>query len=563
MVFTVLAAVDLAGKKNYELTFPTIPTVTELRDRIDEVLSAEAAIRRPPQAGPFHVHRAQVFDERMEMWVDLVASSQLEDYCQVYIFQKETAWHKDTPGRIPPPQRPVGVGSPQYRRSASPPHYESYSAPLYADLRDSSSPYRGAGAGSPYGSVASPSRFDFQSQSGDDTATHSDKVRMVYEELDSKDSRSVRLDDWLEVFSKLRISGSSEGLTDATVEDLFTKKADRNEDGLLSFPEFQHFAEMYPKLLDSMYFRSRKLHHETLRKDKIKAQHELTDDYERRLDDARQAVLDAESGTLDMQQKADEADGKCQDTKDEEQKALGAKNDAHADSERSRAALRDAKTAEATTKEANRKKEAAKRAAQRSAEAAEKKHQMQVNEKEKLLKELEALQKKVAEKEKEIKRQEEIIDRASDEVKTTRGKAEDAEDADAERELDMSAKEVQRCEGDLRECINAENDRAADHRTAQRNTAQSNQQKQQLEKDLATARMKDGQRKTAEQRAEKQLDDHRKALEGMESREAETDARRAEEQRKENDLLQMEVRLREQREAVERKEEHLRRYSFF
>eukprot|EP01060_Flectonema_neradi_P013939 TRINITY_DN2065_c0_g1_i2.p1 TRINITY_DN2065_c0_g1~~TRINITY_DN2065_c0_g1_i2.p1 ORF type:complete len:413 (+),score=122.03 TRINITY_DN2065_c0_g1_i2:167-1405(+) len=398
MVFTVLVAVDLAGKRNYELTFPTIPTITELRDRIDEVLSAESAIRRPPQAGPFHVHRAQVFDERMEMWVDLVASSQLEDYCQVYIFQKETAWHKDTPGRIPPPQRPVGSGSPQYRRSASPPHYESYAAPLYADLRDSSSPYRGAG--SPYGS-ASPARYDFQTLPGDDTATHSDKVRMVYEELDSKDTRTVRLDDWIDLFAKVRISGSSEGLTDATVEDLFTKKADRNEDGLLSFPEFQHFAEMYPKLLDSLYFRSRKLHHETLRKDKIKAQHELTDDYERRLDDARQAVLDAESGTLDMQQKVDEADGRCQEAKEAEQKALNDKNDAHADSERCRAALRDAKTAEAATKEANRKKEAAKRAAQRSAEAAEKKHQMQVNEKEKLLKELEALQKKVAEKEKE------------------------------------------------------------------------------------------------------------------------------------------------------------------
>eukprot|EP01061_Rhynchopus_euleeides_P002885 TRINITY_DN12226_c0_g2_i1.p1 TRINITY_DN12226_c0_g2~~TRINITY_DN12226_c0_g2_i1.p1 ORF type:complete len:620 (+),score=256.53 TRINITY_DN12226_c0_g2_i1:83-1861(+) len=568
MVFTVLAAVDLGGKCNFELTFPTLPTISELRSRIDEVMSKEAQLRRPPQAGPFRVHRAQVFDERMEMWVDLVASSQLEDYCQVYIFQKETPWHKDTPGRIPPPVKPAEGH--YYTRSSSPPAFEGYSAPLYSDLQHregSGSPYNGGGYGSPsrYEDGFSPRHAGANSPysngngaGADDNPTKSEMTRFVYEELDQRKSRAVTLDEWVDFFDRLRLSGEGDRLTPATVEDLFRKKADKNEDGVVSFPEFQSFTEVYPKLVESMYFRTRRQAQETVRKDRLNSQYDQLSDAERRHDDARQAALDAETEGLGQQQKLDDLDREIQMAKEAERAADEEKRACHGDSEAARQRLREAKAEEAQAKENIKKREAQKRAAQRSVEGAEKKQMAQVGELDRLQRELDALMRRVQEKEREIQRQQEQLMAAQHEVDDARMKADEADDPALEDEARQRGEAVRMQEDDLKHYAAAENEKAGEHRNAQRNVVGLQQQKQQLEKDGQGAKAKEQQKKAAEQRAEKSAEDLRRAIERNETREAEEDVKRDEQEAKENELLQMEVRLREQREAVERKEEHLR-----
>ncbi|KAJ9465147.1 flagellar protein essential for flagellar pocket biogenesis [Diplonema papillatum] len=547
MVFTVLTAVDLGGKCNYELSFPTVPTISELRDRIDEVMSAEAALRRPPQAGLFQVHRAQVFDERMEMWVDLVASSQLEDYCQVYIFQKESLWHKETPGRIPPPTKPV-ASSPHYRRSGTPPPYESYIAPLY----DSSSAF-----GSPF-IGNSPIRGYTTHSPGLDQSTYTDKVRVVYEELDANKTRAVSVDDWNTCFQRLRLTGGGDMLTDATVDDLFHKKADRNEDGVVSFPEFQQFSEVYPKLLDSMYYRSKRHQQEMMRKDRIKQQHAHMTELEKKHDEARQAAIEAENEAMVAQRKIDEADGELESAKRRESEALQTKQDAHNGSERARDRLRNAKTDEAQVKEQLKRRETSQRAAQRTVEAAEKKHKQETSELDKLGRELEALQRKVQEKQAEIERQERNVKSAEGEIDTCEKKARELDDPQLDREAQDKQKACLEAEDDLKKTVQIENDRAQDLRNAQRTVAQVQQQKQLAEKEVSSAGMKESQRKSAEQRSAKAVEDQRAAIEQAEAREEEMDAKREEQEAKENELLQMEVRLREQREAVERKEDFLR-----
>eukprot|EP01064_Diplonema_japonicum_P029331 TRINITY_DN4714_c0_g2_i1.p1 TRINITY_DN4714_c0_g2~~TRINITY_DN4714_c0_g2_i1.p1 ORF type:complete len:577 (+),score=220.34 TRINITY_DN4714_c0_g2_i1:86-1816(+) len=555
MVFTVLSACDLGGKCNFELTFPTVPTISELRERIDGVMSQEAALRRSPQAGQFSIHRAQVFDERMEMWVDLVASSQLEDYCQVYVFQKESPWHKDTPGRIPPPTRPVTSSSvPMYARSASPPPYgEGHHAPLYSDLRE----------GSPYSAARSPYRgeqeFSPRSQAhseGVDNSSHMDKVKMVYDAMDTRNSRAVTLDEWAETFQKVRVSPTA--LTDATVDDLFHKKADRNEDGVVSFPEFQHFCEVYPKLLESLYFRLKRHGQDTLRQDKLKAQYDQLDDLEKRLDDARQEALDAEAEGLANQQKIDDFEAQQQQAKEDEQDALQAKNLAHTDSENARHAVRDAKQEEGIAKENIKKRDIAKRQAQRAVESQEKKAQAQQAELEKLRKELEVLQRRVADKESEISRQEENISNAERDVEEARSKALDHDDPSLEDEAKQRAQATQAADEDLKQCIANENEKTAAHRNAQRGVSQAAQAKSQAEKEAQAAKIREEQKKKLEQRAERAVEDQKRAVQRNEEKDLEAETKRHEQEEKENDLLQMEVRLREQREAVERKEEHLR-----
>ena len=289
-MFVALAAVDLGGKCNFELTFPIVPTITELRERVVSVCTAESAIRRP--AAPlFEFHRAQVFDERMDMWVDLVASSQLEDYCQLYIFQKESPWHKDTPGRIPPPIRPclhashpAGVAATPQRPSLSPAPAAAQH-PGFSPVRERA--VSGSVAG--YGSVA-PLPPPPQPQSvvpayaeaasvaalAEVPAGHvpyADKVRGAYDEMDTMRQRAVSLEDWKAAFERLRLT-SVTGLTEETVLDLFAK-ADRDEDGIVSYVEFQAFAEVYPKMVDSLHFRARRHKHEVVRKQRLESQEDL------------------------------------------------------------------------------------------------------------------------------------------------------------------------------------------------------------------------------------------------------------------------------------------------
>ena len=320
-MFTILAAVDFHQKCNFEFNFPAVPTVTELRDRLETVMCTEAALRRPPgvPVQPFSIHRLQVFDERMEMWVDLVSSSQLADYCQIYVFQRESPWHKDTPGRIPPPVRPsqpMGgfspVGMAHSPHSVAPMIPES--VPRFPPPSAGASYYPGV-AGTPppvvESSRVSPQRahppppIDHMAMADIplDMITHAEKVRVVYDEMDVRKSRAVSYEDWSAVFSKLRINQPDGPFSEETTHDLFHQKADKNEDGFVSFTEFQIFAEMYPKMLDSLYFRCRDQIHHDSRAANMEAAEHLRGDLERRRDETETEMHDAESTALSAQQK--------------------------------------------------------------------------------------------------------------------------------------------------------------------------------------------------------------------------------------------------------------------
>ena len=568
MVFTVLAAVDLGGKCNFELLFHMLPTISELRQRIDEVMAKEAALRRPPQAGPFRIHRAQVFDERMEMWVDLVASSQLEDYCQVYVFQKESPWHKDTPGRIPPPVKPVDGTPFGHARSSSPPAYQDHAAPLYADL-----PFR-EGSGSPY--AHSPQHVQPEAE-----VSNADKARAVYEEMDTQKNRAVTSVEWGAFFERTRLCQDN-CLTADTLEDLFNQKADRNEDGIVTFPEFQSFGELYPKTLESMYYRLRKVEQEKVRQDRLQSQYDqlvcfahlckhthtrahprsTQEDAQKRLDDSRQAALEAESEALDNQAKIDEAERDIESAREAEKAAAEDKKAAHDDTEAQRKKVREARAEEAAAKEEVKKADAAKRQAQRSVDVAEKKREGQEKELEKLNRELEMLMRRVEDKQKEIEKQQTAIadtGRAVEEAQQKAGQAEDPQAESAARERGDAAKAE---DEELKRFVDAEAEKTQQHRETQRSTAQAQQQKSALEQQAQQQKASEHQRKAAEQRAEKAVEDVRKAVDASEAREADEDAKRFEEEEKENELVQMEVRLREQREAVEKKEQHLRTYGY-
>eukprot|EP01064_Diplonema_japonicum_P006282 TRINITY_DN14196_c0_g1_i1.p1 TRINITY_DN14196_c0_g1~~TRINITY_DN14196_c0_g1_i1.p1 ORF type:complete len:583 (+),score=173.45 TRINITY_DN14196_c0_g1_i1:51-1751(+) len=232
MVCTILTSADLFGTKlNYELDFPKVPNVEELRHRAEQVFGAEAGNRRPagvPTTQTFKAHRMQTFDDGVELWVDLVNSTQLQDFAQVYIFQKETHWHKEVQSKIPPPVKPpvpvVVQASPPKRREEIPVGLVPTPTPEH---------------------LASPSPVHLVSQI---EATHQEKTRIVYEELDATKRREVTRDDWQTAFDRVQLAEYE--------ADLFVK-TDRNKDNVVSFQEFQVFADLYPTLLDALYYRLR------------------------------------------------------------------------------------------------------------------------------------------------------------------------------------------------------------------------------------------------------------------------------------------------------------------
>eukprot|EP00659_Diplonema_papillatum_P020821 gene20821-32100_t len=105
-------------KVNLELTFPALPTIAELTRNIEEVFTAEMHAIKPPgapiPAEGIRVNRLQVYDDVLLNWVDLLSSTQMHEYDQVYAFQPQTLWHVDTRQDLPAPRPPTNSGGGGY-----------------------------------------------------------------------------------------------------------------------------------------------------------------------------------------------------------------------------------------------------------------------------------------------------------------------------------------------------------------------------------------------------------------------------------------------------------------
>eukprot|EP00756_Hemistasia_phaeocysticola_P006970 Hpha_TRINITY_DN14068_c0_g1::TRINITY_DN14068_c0_g1_i5::g.43979::m.43979 len=292
---TILVAADVHGSKiNLEFVFPVLPSVPQFKSQVESAFAVEVEDRRPPQAPPgFQVTRFQLYDETLQRWVDLTASSQLFDFCQLYTFQPPSQWHREIQAPIPAPVRArfpptAGGGRP-------------YGSPARTAL-DGVSPVPSHRAHSVM--QRGPSQYTSGAPAMSEHATHDEKVRSTFDELDTNGNRVVELDELRKGFQVV----ANLNFTQQTVDDMFGK-ADANRDGLIQFAEWQRFCELYPTLLDALYFRFR-AHWE----DK-KAQAELADLQEQaqRLKDALGQAnehcqdMEAESKAQEHQLKKQEA----------------------------------------------------------------------------------------------------------------------------------------------------------------------------------------------------------------------------------------------------------------
>eukprot|EP01062_Namystynia_karyoxenos_P069484 TRINITY_DN64971_c0_g1_i1.p1 TRINITY_DN64971_c0_g1~~TRINITY_DN64971_c0_g1_i1.p1 ORF type:complete len:631 (+),score=222.70 TRINITY_DN64971_c0_g1_i1:88-1893(+) len=536
MPYVVFVASDIFGQKvNLELEFAFAPTLAELSQSIEQAFTAEQQVRRPGSA-PYQVSKLQVVDEATDDWVDVVAANQLRNFCQVYSFQPHSTRYTEAQGHIPAAVKP--------RTAARVPSVHP-SAP--GSVRG---PSGGAGPYDPadYGAPPQPA---IHSKTLPEQASHDEKVRIVFEEIDTNRDGVIQSDELRKAFQLCEL-----GFTHETQDDLFAK-ADCDRDGVVTFAEWQRWAELYPTTLECLYFRL-KLNYERQAADAaieaVRAQRSRLEDQEREAmrqqdqasrdeDDAQRRIRESDEAIEDTQQRMRAADDAIRDQQgaaESLRQTLGDRQRAleHEREQERQAQLRaqdSARDLDAATRR--------QRTAQQAAIAAEQAE--------------ERARKALEDAQREKERQRQLAEEAEQDAARARARHDEIM-GQVPQQLESAQRAVQEAERDLRDHDRKTRDLARSLQDAARSLEDAQRRRADDDAMLQQAR----QQKEPARRA---LDDARAAIEDHDRRgdqmrtDADRDAARARELfPKENALCEQEVRLREQREMLEQKEGALR-----
>ncbi|KAJ9466445.1 calmodulin-like protein containing EF hand domain [Diplonema papillatum] len=630
MVFTILTAADLHGTKlNYELDFGAPPSLPELRDRIESVFGAEAAARRPADVPnlPFVAHRMQTFDDRVELWVDLVNAHQLQDYSQVYVFQKETAWHKEVQSKIPPPVKPplrasspsggardaalaaaVHASSPHHAASlrthdalaaqaqahaaasahaagvaasytphhASPPplhhhhhHLPPGHHPLTPTARDTAEyhallarhshspqaallPHHHAGGLPPLAAAQAHTPYGHASVPGvPSEATHAEKVRIVYDELDVGKIRVVHLEEWATLFDKVKLADYA--------GDLFVK-ADANKDGKVSFDEFSRFGEQYPTVLDALYYRLRDFWLVKKHDDSIEASQRTLAMLREKEAEARNMVAHAMVEVKEQEDRVRQQAAEVAAAQSRERDALAVLEAAAQETERCRAAVAQHAHDLQVCREKQAKLHVLENEAKREHETAHVRAQLAADETARALQRLQDIQRLLEEQQAEVAKRKEAETQLQADVLAAENRTYHAASAleDAAAETKMQADRLQISEQELMRAQERERECGMVHLQARDDAAKQLVRKEAIEHELLVAKETVARRQAAEEAAARSVDVQTKATKALQDESLELASKIAATRQDEGPLIASEVRLRHQRDALEAEEALLR-----
>lgn len=271
-MFVIAVAAEIFGNKtNFELSFPSRPTQSELTRAAETAFSNEISLRRPSESIPqhsFHVAKFKLYNEDRNDWVDLTSESMLVDSCQLYAFQPSNPWHKESQKEIPPAVRPPTTSA-RFNAQPTPRQQPLSTSTSYPNPNSSQQPSY----------AARPSAITPRVNVN---ASEDEKLRIVFSEFDLKGNRMIDMEDLKQGFRTLGLE-----FTTATMNDLF-QKGDTNHDGRISFSEFERFAKFYPIMMDCLFYRSKAFWDE--------------ENLNRELQGERDAVRQAQNAVLQAQQ---------------------------------------------------------------------------------------------------------------------------------------------------------------------------------------------------------------------------------------------------------------------
>eukprot|EP01064_Diplonema_japonicum_P030672 TRINITY_DN527_c3_g3_i1.p1 TRINITY_DN527_c3_g3~~TRINITY_DN527_c3_g3_i1.p1 ORF type:complete len:343 (+),score=88.06 TRINITY_DN527_c3_g3_i1:56-1030(+) len=192
-MFILLVASELyESKHNIEIGFPSVPSMTELVGHVESTLQIEHRLMKPVgrKKQAFRLEYIQIFDEVLQRWVDLLSSTQLHEWAQLYIFQHDTPSRMDMQAQIP-----------------------------------STRPIKSLPSGN-----------------------NSEKLWQLFQDIDVNGNGYVERDELQRFFSVLGLFEFSEPMVDE-----FFVHADSNRDGVLSYAEFSKFAASHPHVFEALY----------------------------------------------------------------------------------------------------------------------------------------------------------------------------------------------------------------------------------------------------------------------------------------------------------------------
>ena len=573
MVFTILTAADLFGNKvNYELDFPMLPTMNELRDRVEGIFGGEANLRRPAgvPASPFAAHRMQTFDDRVELWVDLINENQLQDYSQVYVFQRETQWHKEVQSKIPPPIKapvaviPLAVPVPPVPAPILP-HIGSVSPALLPAVMSASPiplpidtyvppPSIGGAFGMPSVSPALGPVLPIHQVIAPievvGEASHIEKVRIVFDELDATRQRAIAKADWIAGFLRVQLSEYA--------DDLFEKTS--LHEPVVSFDKFQRFCEIYPTVLDSLYYRSRDYWLLKRQDDSISASQKTLEVLREKESEARSAVAKAMADAALQEEKVAVQSAEVSVAQNRERDALAVLEAAGQETERARQSL----TQHAAELIAAREREAIQVAAlaeaQQAAETANIRKRMAAEETARAQARLQEIMRLLEEAQGEVAKRQELEAQAGADAISAEANVTSAtvtlETAQTDTRLShdrltVAEQELVRAQEREREC-------GVVHIQARDDCIRQAAKKESEDHELLICRERVNQRKVSEDASSRAVESQSQAVLALETEKAELLAKCDRTRTEEMPLLDQEVRLRAARDNLEAEEARLR-----
>eukprot|EP01061_Rhynchopus_euleeides_P010654 TRINITY_DN2015_c0_g2_i1.p1 TRINITY_DN2015_c0_g2~~TRINITY_DN2015_c0_g2_i1.p1 ORF type:complete len:582 (+),score=252.83 TRINITY_DN2015_c0_g2_i1:83-1828(+) len=557
MPYTVFVASDVFGRKtNLELEFPFAPTLSELTKQVEYAFTAEQNVMRPGHNVPYQVSKFHVVDEVTDDWVEVLGANQLRNYCQLYSFQPHSTRYTESQGHIPPAKKAVMSYSPhqvhsptqnQWYQSSSPiqssPVHNSYNAPPASTM--SRIP--------PAGEVRTASGHTFPENVG-----HDEKVKLCFDEIDANRDRVLQLDELQRTFRTVELE-----FTTATVDNLF-RKADFDKDGVISMDEWRRFCELYPALLDSLYYRL-KAHWEHLaetgRIDAVKAQRAGLEDRERQL---QQNLDNLRNEADELQRCQGESDGNVQNAQDAARAAEDAAREAQRDAERARQDRADKERDLAAEKE--RERQAQMRASDSAREMEDAKRKAGAAQQ--AVEAAEAAERRLMQALQDAQREKERNQAIADQARAAADDAQARHNAilgDIPRTLDNARQALQDAERDLARADQRAREMAQAAGEANQRVSEAGRLRDDLGRQLQNARDRQEPAQRALDDARNGLSDHDRQIGEMEDRLTQEDARKRALLDEEKNIVEQEVRLREQREALEEKEGQLRNthQSFF
>lgn len=557
MKFTLNCAADLyQSKVNLELAFPTFPSLADLHRQVETAFSIESSVLRPPGVpfSPFKLSRFQMFDERLGQWVDLISSSQLYEGVQVYAFQPQSE-RNEQQKQIPPARLPSSA-----TRSA--PSLPSSPLPTTSPAMHLSPP-RPIPAASPAQIHASPApERSFNTPSSPFAKPLPDvsnlsieaKVRAVFDETDINRNRLIELDEFRRIFKLLNLD-----FTTATISDLYAR-ADADRDGVVSMGEFQHFAQFYPTLLDSLFYRSKELQEENRRRAVLNSQQQATEEAKNKERMTQQSLEDARRDLMTQEKNLGLSEQDLQNKLIKERDMRANTNDAKKEAERAAAARLEKERDVAAGKERERQRQAGINDAQRLVDAAEKRLVNNENEMSRAQEKERQLEALLAEARRETEKQKQSLHHAAAELAAARDREQQALSLHADAQIDVQRLNDLLAQAELELARKAEKEREADAflNEAQREAARAAHRRDEEERELQLQRERELHHNRLHQDAARLIEECERAARQLEKDLADYLARRQQVEAQENELIEQEIRLREQRFNLEEREGKLR-----